>query len=166
MKKHKLHWVPDAVVYTLEHFRDWMFAADTGEKCLYHIGQVLVDQQERPSLKYIADYASLMSDYGAVLLNQKRVHAGLYQYFASRTSFPVRTIPKSVATGEVEVRMFVSIRAVHKRAADISAKRAIRDILSCSEQESSDMLDSLIAAELIIKGRPPKITVKGKGVLV
>lgn len=166
MKKHKLHWIPDAVVYTLPQLRDWMFTAESSEKCIYHIGQILVDQHDRPSLKGIADYAALMSDYGAILLNQKRVEAGLYQYFASRTSFPVRTIPKAVANLEIEVRMFISVKAVHKRAADMSARRVIRDILSCSEQESADMLKGLIKAGLFIQGRPPKITDKGKGILV
>ena len=166
MKKHALHWAPDAVVYTLPQLRDWMFGAESGEKCIYHIGQILVDQKDRHSLKGIADYAALMSDYGAILLNQKRVESGLYQYFASRTSFPVRTIPKAVANLEIEVRMFVSVRAVHKRAADMSARRVIRDILSCSEDESAEILKELFAAGLLIKGRPPKITDKGKGVLV
>ena len=166
MKKHALHWAPDAVVYDLPQLRDWIFGSEVGEKCIYHIGQILVDQKDRKSLRGIADYAALMSDYGAVLLNQKRVEAGMYQYFASRTNFPVRTIPKAVANLEIEVRMFVSVRAVHQRAADMSARRVIRDILSCSEDESAEILKGLFESGLLTKGRPPKITDKGKGVLV
>lgn len=143
-----------------------MFGAVQGERCLYHIGQMLTDQEERPHLKPLGDYAALMSDFGAVVITQRRVDDGLYQYFAARRNFNLRTIPKSVATGEIEVRVFLSLRAVHQRSSDMSARRAVRDALSCSEAESQDMLDAMIKAELVKHGRPPKITDIGKAVLV
>lgn len=164
--RHRLHWNPDAVVYTLDQFRDWMFSAAQGERCLYHIGQMLTDQEERPHLKPLGDYAALMSEFGAVVITQRRVDAGLYQYFAARRRFNLRTIPKAVAVGEIDVRLFLSLRAVHERSPDMSARRAVRDALSCSEAESQEMLDAMIKAKLVKAGRPPKITDVGKAVLI
>lgn len=163
---HKLHWSPDAVVYKLDQFRDWMFSAARGERCLYHIGQMLVDQEERPDLKLLGDYVVLMSEFGALVITQRRVGEGLYQYFAARREFNLRSIPRSVSTGDINVRLFLSLRAVNSRPADVSARRAIRDTLSCSEIESQKILDAMIAADLVKPGRPPTVTDAGKEVLI
>jgi hypothetical protein len=165
-EKHRLHWNPDAVVYTMDQFRDWMFSAPQGDRCLYHIGQMLTDQEDRPHLKFLGDYAALMSEFGAVVITQRRVDAGMYQYFAARREFKLRSLPKAVATGEIPVRLFLSLRAVNDRSSDVSARRAIRDALSCSEDESQEMLEEMMKTGLVKKGRPPKITDAGKAVLI
>lgn len=164
--KHRLHWNPDAVVYTMDQFKDWMFSAPQGDRCLYHIGQMLTDQEDRPHLKVLGDYAALMSEFGAVVITQRRVDDGLYQYFAARREFKLRSLPKLVATGEIPVRLFLALRAVHDRSSDVSARRAIRDALSCSEADSQNMLDEMMRAELVKAGRPPKITDAGKAALI
>lgn len=150
----------------MDQFKDWMFSAPQGDRCLYHIGQMLTDQEGMPHLKVLGDYAALMSEFGAVVITQRRVDAGLYQYFAARREFKLRSLPRLVATGEIPVRLFLALRAVDDRSSDVSARRAIRDALSCSEADSQDMLDQMIRAELVKAGRPPKITDAGKASLL
>lgn len=162
---YRLHWIPDCVAFDRDQLRDWLFRARAGERCLYHIGQMLIDQEDRPTLRLMGDYAALMAEFGVILLNQKRVAAGLYQYFASRTSVQVRSVPRAVASGDVEIRLFLSLRAIHTRAPDVSARRAVRDALSCSEHASQEVLDSMMAAGLLSPGRPPTITDAGMMVI-
>lgn len=166
IKRHQLHWNPDAVAYTVDQFRDWMFSAPQGDRCLYHIGQMLIDQIELPHLKLMGDYAALMSEFGALVITQRRVDDGLYQYFAARREYKLRSLPKQVATGEIPVRLFLALRSVHNRSPDVSARRAIRDALSCTESGSQEMLFNLMRAGLIKDGRPPIITDEGKAALI
>ena len=143
-----------------------MFSAPQGDRCLYHIGQMLTDQEDRPHLKLLGDYAALMSEFGAVVITQRRVDAGLYQYFAARREFKARNLPRSVASCEIPVRLFVALRAVNERETRISARRSIRDAMSCSETESIDILQELIESDLIDNGRAHKITSAGKAALI
>ena len=125
-----------------------------------------VDQEARPFLKGLGDYAALMSEFGVIMLNQKRVEHGHYQYFASRTDRRLTSMPKAVSVGDIEVRLYLALRSVHNRASNVSAKRAIRHELSCSEDESEKILLKLITQSLIKDGRPPHITEQGKVALL
>jgi len=166
MKKPHLHWQPDYVAYTIDHFRDWLFLADRGDTCLYHIGVMAIDRMTFPHVQRLGDYANLASEYQTIRLSQKRVDADLYQYFASRTDAPTRAIPRAVATGEIAVQAFLAIRAIQDLPYKMSALRAIRDIMPTrSEQEGKDMLKSLIEAGLVTDAKKPTVTDKGQGVL-
>lgn len=164
--RHRLHWTPDAVAFNLDQFRDWVFSAPRGDRCLYHIGQLLVDQEERPGLKALGDYAALMSDYGAVVITQKRIEAGMYQYFAARRDFNILAVPKSLATGAIDVETFISLRSILERPTESSARRVIRDVLSCSEAYSQEIMDKLIKQGFVKAGRPPTVTNKGREAMV
>lgn len=164
--KYKLHWAPDAVVYTVDQFRDWMFGAVQGERCLYHVGQMLTDQVDRPHLKLLGDYAVLMSGFDAVVITQRRIEDGMYQYFAARRDFKVRNLPKSVALGDIKVRIFLSLRAVHRRAAGVSAIRSIRAELACSIEEAQAIMAEMIRDDLVTDTKPPVITKAGKAALI
>lgn len=153
--RHRPHWVPDAVVYELEQFRDWMFAADHGERCLYHIGMMMVDQENRPNLKDLGDYAALMADCGAISITQKRIGEGMYQYYACRTDKPCRMLPRAVAMGEINVRIYLILRAIHTRENRVSAKKAIRDAVTITEAEATKVLQMFVDAGMVNKGKPP-----------
>lgn len=159
------HWTPDAVVYALPQLRDWLFAAAASERCLYHVGQMLVDQEDRPQLKRLGDYAALMADLGALVLTQRRMGDGLYQYFAARTGLAARSLPRAVSTCEVDVPLYLAIRAVHTRPAAMAARRAICRALSCSEAEAGDIFQRLVSDGLIEDGRPPVLTDAGRKAL-
>jgi len=155
----------DAVVFSVDQFRDWLYTAKRDELCLYHSGSIVIDQESMHHLKPLGDYASLMSDLGAVLLNQSRKGAGLYHYLARRTSMKAVSIPKLVGTGAVEVPFYICLKAIKTRDPHKSVKRAIRDILSCSEKESAAMFNKLVSQGYITEGRPPALTETGVSVL-
>lgn len=156
----------DAVVYSVEQFRDWIYSSSKGELCLYHSGQMLLDQEGRPQLKRLGDYAALMSDFGVIIINQLRKQEGLAHYLARRTAYRSNSIPKLVGTGLVEVPCFISLRAVESRDAHQSVRRAIRDVLSCGETEAAHMFAQLLKMGYIREGRPPEITPSGARVLI
>lgn len=132
-----------------------MFAAAPGEKCLYHIGQMLVDQEKRPDLKRLGDYAVLMSDFGAVAIAQRRMGEGVSQYIAARTDRPTRGIPKNVGLGNVSVDLYRVLNAIHNREKRVAVRKSIRNALICSEADASDILDALIVYGIVDPGIPP-----------
>ena len=161
------YWTPDAVVFSVEQFRRWLFLAAQGERCLYHIGQMLIDQEDRPvSLKPIGDYAAIMAEYRAVILTQKRTDEGIYQYFAVRTDVPTRTMPRAVSVGDVSVEHFIALKSIHNKENGLSAHRAIRFALGCSQEKARDVMHELIAAGLLEDGRAPSLTKAGRKALV
>lgn len=153
--RYRPHWQPDAVVYSLEQFRDWMFTASPGERCIYHTGQMLIDQETRPFLKDLGNYAVLMADFGAVRIAQKRAGDGIFQYFASRTETGTGTLPRSVTLGEVNVRTYKVLAAIHNRETRVSARKAIRDAITSTEDEAVAIFDQLVASGVVNKGKPP-----------
>lgn len=142
------------MVYNLGQFRDWMFSAAAGERCLYHSGQMLADQDGRPDLKHLGRYVVLMTDLGAVRIIQKRADENLYQYFASRTDMPARNLPRSVALGDVSVATYKVLSAIHMRERRVSVKKAIRDAITITEEEAAEILDRMIAAGIVNPGTP------------
>lgn len=127
---------------------------------------MVVDQEDRPFLRDLGEYALLMSDFRAVILIQKRRDEGVYMYLATRTEFPIRRVPQAVATGEIGVKEFLTLKAVAERSPDKSARRAVRDALSCSEEYSQFMLEAMVKQGLIEDGRPPLITRSGRRLLL
>lgn len=117
-----------------------------------------VDQENSQNLRKIGDYAALMSDFGVVVLTQKRMGEGIYQYFAARTDHLMRMVPKRVASGEVSVSLFKVLQGISDRAENMSVRRAIRDSISCSEESSAAIMQDLIAQGFLLPGRPPQMT--------
>ncbi len=155
----------DAVVFSVDQFRDWLYEAVRGELCLYHSGSMGIDKESRPHLQELGGYANLMSDLDAVNLISARKGPGLYHYLARRTSLKASSIPRLVGTGMVGVQFYICLRAIHTRDPHLSVKRAIRDILSCSEEESAKMFSDLVKKGFIREGRPPSLTEAGVSVL-
>lgn len=162
---YKLHWSPDAVAYNLDQFRNWIFSSSRGEKCLYHIGQIAIDQENSPPLRNMGDYASLMSDFRVVAISQRRVGDGMFQYFAARTSHSIRAVPESLATGILSVKTYISLRAVSDRQGMVSTKRAIMDATGTNREEATLILQEMIKMNLIENNNPSQITSAGKAAL-
>lgn len=168
--------MPDAVTYSIDQFRDWIFKARRGELCLFHVGQMAVDQQDRPLLKDLSAFASIMSDYNIAITTQRRASEGIYQYFATRTDAPANLMPKSLAMGSVTINTFIAIRAISKKQEAYSLRRAIRDAMLCSEIEAQAMLDVLVKQKFVSSSTAPKdapnyaaksiLTSRGYGVLL
>jgi hypothetical protein len=152
-ERYQLHKKPDAVVYDLDQFRDWMFCAQVADRCLYHVGQMLVDQEKRPDLKYLGDYASFMAELGAVRLVQARKAEGLYQYFASRTDVAANSLPSNLALGKVSVSLYRILSAIHQRQRRVSAAKSIRDAIICSDEEAKHILKELAEKKIVNMGK-------------
>lgn len=165
-KQHRLTWHPDAVCFAIGQMRDWIFTAARGERCLYHIGQIAVDQLESDSLRLMAEYAGLMGEFGMVALVQRRIDAGMYQYIAARSHCTARTIPQRVAVGIISVTDYRILRAIMDKEAKTSNINVVRDILSVSTTEAQDVVASMILRGWLSDGRTVTITDKGREMLL
>lgn len=164
--RHRLHWIPDEVVYTLEQFREWMLGASQGERCLYHIGQMHTDRVVSDQVREIGEYAGLMSEFGVIVITQRRVRENRYQYFAAKREIGGFRIPEAVSRGRVDVRTYLSLRAVRDRPACMSAQKSIRGVFSCSDEEGKGILSRLIELDLVTSGQPSELTGLGRKALL
>lgn len=140
---------------------NWVFQASHRAGVAYHVGQIAVDQSESVTVRSLGEYAQVMAGFGVVALVQRRVAPSVYAYLAIRTERPVAAIPKAVALREVTARQWLAAHAVRDRLPHVSAKRAIRDRLSCSEQESGAIMADLLMLNVLQDGRPITLTPYG-----
>ena len=171
-QRRKLHWTPDACAFTVYQFRDWLYKAEVGERCLYHIGQIKIDQGEFPHLINYSRYVMLMSDYGAVRINQARSGmASEFQYYASRLKFDLRSIPESVGTCAVGPDIFIALGCVYELQSStgrgqISTRHMVKEALACRDSDIDKIYEEMYRCGYIIKEGGKRIVVTDKGMEV
>lgn len=146
--------IMEGMVFDTTGFRRWIKRASVGDTCLYHAGNLSSDRNADPVLNDLADTVMLLSETGAVRTTQYRQYlyiTDVWAYLAIRASGGYT--PREIIAGTLTSRDWRALRAVRDRAADISATRAIRDVLSASWSSSDaaarEILDSLAARKLV-----------------
>lgn len=157
----KLARIPDAVVYSVEQFRDWVFSVKPGSLCMYHVGAMSNDREDDRRTDTLAKYASLMEEMCIVRLVSQRRAEGLYHYFASKTDTPANLAPRAVATCEIDAATYVALRAIYERQAGVGAKQALRLELGCNDDGVQSMFGRLLRGSLITDAQPTELTKAG-----
>lgn len=128
------------------HFCQWAAAAPPGDFVVYHIGNLGRDRIGNAALHDLADTVLLLSEAGFVLGAQYPIHlAGIAgaSYAATRTGRG--WAPQSILHRRITAQTWRALNSVHHRDSWMSAQRAIRDTLSCSDSLAADTLSALYA---------------------
>lgn len=157
--------IHDATVKSAAEIKAWVFKALHGQRCLYHTGQMVVDQEARPGLRGLGECAQLLHGFGVITLVQRRVDLGQCEYLALRTRRSISAIPRAVAMSEISARQWIAAKSIRDRLGNVSARRAIRDRLSCTEKESDMILIDLVLLGVVTSERPSILTPYGMGML-
>lgn len=138
-------------------FCTWAAGAPPGAVVMYHIGNIGADRIANAILHDLAETVRLLAMSGWVATHQHRISLAAIQgfsYVATRTG--IGWAPQSLLHSRIRAAHYIALRAVQSRDPHMSARRAIRDAMSCPDSAAGAMLDVLKAAgwveEAEIKG--------------
>lgn len=156
---------PDVVAFIFPQLVRFVQAAKAGHVLLYYSGDLATDSARNPDIKDRARYISIVHDFGLVQLRQARVAAGWSHYFAIRTDEAIRGTPEHIVRGRITPEEYLALVAINERQASISVSRAIRDHLGTSDDDASQIRNSMIRRGWLTNTRPPELTPLGLSLL-
>jgi hypothetical protein len=156
---------PDAVAYSLPQIIQFMHVARKGHILLYHSGDLATDIANNIMCRDKQKYLQIARELDLVGLRQSRVRDGWYHYYAVRTDTSLRGCPLNMLTGTITPDEFIALTAINERQAAISVTRCIRNALSTTDHEASDIRNKMIRKGWVTNGRPPELTPLGLSLL-
>ena len=140
----------NSIVTSTEGFLRWLSTSTMGDWCVYHVGHIGLDRTEDPDLNERAALVLVLADLDFVNSSIARppfADQEIFAYVATRTGRGYA--PRSLIAGDITAHLYLALRAVQHRAADLSAARAIRDGLAVSEAVAARFLADLAARGLV-----------------
>lgn len=125
-------------------FCAWASEAAAGDRCTYHIGNLVSDRVAYPELHMLAETILLLQEGGFVIGGQQRIRLVTVQGYAySVTRTGGGKAPRSVLSGVLTATQYRALEAIRGRASAVSITRAVRDALSISEASAQQIVEAL-----------------------
>ena len=133
-------------VRTAKEFTRWAARAERGQPVTYHIGNLGRDRAESPALHLLAETVMIFAEKGYIATSQviMRLPMGSATwYYATRTGSG--RAPRSIMFDQADAFAYRALEAMRDRDASLSAGRAIREHMGCTDQLALDFLALLWA---------------------
>jgi|GEM_PF-3430436 len=135
----------------VREFLEWAKHAQSGNVCIYHLGQIGFDRSKSADLDLLAQTVGLFQEHQFVSIGQHSIPivAGRQiAYTAVRTGGG--RAPKYVLNGKITAIDYQALKIIILRSADMSAARALRYGLAVPEKTANAILDGLKKRKLVV----------------
>jgi hypothetical protein len=122
----------------------WARQAKAGDRCVYHIGNLVADRSAFPALHQLAETVLLLQETGWLVGAQQRIRLPTvdgWSYACVRTGSG--RAPRAVLAGTITATHYRAMEAIRARAAAVSVTRAVRDALSVSDDTAAELVSTM-----------------------
>lgn len=151
-------------VRTAKEFTRWAARAEPGQPVTYHIGNLAADRANSPALHLLAETVMIFSQAGYIATSQvvMRLPLGAATwYYATRTGSG--RAPRSIMFDQADAFAYRALEAMRDRDASLSAGRAIREHMGCTDQLALDFLALLWARGWVEAAEPKGYRLSAEG---
>lgn len=87
------------LIGSIEEFKNWAALAEPGDEATYHSGDLPVDRRKSGHVDELARFAADAAAKGELVLLQRQLAPGAYQYFCRRAPQPEKRPRDGLALG-------------------------------------------------------------------